>query len=92
MAIIEFDEYKVKLNALKPTLRDLEAALKLDESREELESLRRESEREGFWNDVKAAQKNQQRSKQLENKIAGFAVTLDILLQNHFHLYSSFPV
>ncbi len=73
MAMIEFDEYKVKLNALKPTLKDLEAALKLDESREELEALRRESEKDGFWNDVKAAQKNQQRIKQLENKIAGYA-------------------
>ena len=72
MAIIEFDEYKVKLGALKPTLKDLEAALKLDESRDELEALRRESEKDGFWNDVKAAQKNQQRIKQLENKIAGY--------------------
>ncbi len=71
--MIEFDEYKVKLNALKPTLKDLQAALKLDDAREELAALRAESERDGFWNDVKAAQKNQQRSKQLENKIAGFA-------------------
>ena len=73
MAIIEFDEYKVKLNALKPTLKDLGAALKLDEAKQELDELRKASEQDGFWNDVQAAQKNQQRSKQLENKIAKFA-------------------
>ena len=73
MANIEFDEYKVKLNALKPTLKDLEAALKLEETNTELAALRAESEKDGFWNDVQAAQKNQQRIKQLENKIGKFA-------------------
>ena len=72
MAIIEFDEYKVKLNALKPTLKDLEAALKLDECREELDSLRKESERDGFWNDVEKSQKVQRRLKGLKNKVESF--------------------
>jgi len=71
--MIEFDEYKVKLNALKPTLSDLGAALKLDDAKAELDALRAETEKDGFWNDVQAAQKNQKRSKQLENKINKYA-------------------
>ncbi|MGN1002365.1 MAG: PCRF domain-containing protein, partial [Oscillospiraceae bacterium] len=71
--MIEFDEYKVKLNGLKPTLTDLGAALKLEEAQEELAALRAETEREGFWTDVQAVQKNQQRTKQLQNKIDRYA-------------------
>ena len=67
--MIEFDEYKSKLNALKPALTDLGGALKLEDARRELEELRAAQEQEGFWNDVAAAQKNQQRSKLLEGKL-----------------------
>jgi len=71
--MIEFDEYKGKLNALKPTLTDLGGALKLDDARRELEELRAAQEQEGFWNDVPSAQKNQQRVSQLEGKIEKYA-------------------
>ena len=71
--MIEFDEYKGKLNALKPTLGELGAALKLDDARRELEELRAAQEAEGFWNDVAGAQKNQQRCKQLESKLEKYA-------------------
>ena len=71
--MIEFDEYKGKLNALKPTLGELGAALKLDDARRELEELRAAQEAEGFWNDVAGAQKNQQRCKQLESKLDKYA-------------------
>ena len=71
--MIEFDEYKVSLNALKPTLRELGLALKLDEARAEISELVAQSEQDGFWNDVQAAQKNQQRIKQLQNKTATFS-------------------
>ena len=70
--MIEFDEYKVKLNNIKPTLTELGTALKLDESRREIAELHAATEREGFWNDVQAVQKNQQRTKQLQNKIDTF--------------------
>ena len=65
--MIEFDEYKGKLNSLKPALAELGEALKLDDARRELEELQAATEAEGFWNDVAAAQKNQQRTKQLQN-------------------------
>ena len=32
--MIEFDNYKVKINAFKPTLETIHSALKLDEARE----------------------------------------------------------
>ena len=71
--MIEFEEYKVKLNNLKPTLERLGEALMLPEARRELEELQAAQEQEGFWNDVAAAQKNQQRSKQLQNKLDKYA-------------------
>ncbi len=71
--MIEFEEYKGKLNALKPTLTELGAALKLDDARRELEELLTAQEQEGFWNDVQNAQRSQQRSKQLQGKIDNYA-------------------
>ena len=70
--MIEFDEYKVKLNGLKPVMAELGVSLKLDEARRELAELHAETEREGFWNDVQAVQKNQQRTKQLQGKLDTF--------------------
>jgi len=71
--MIEFDEYKVKLNNLKPTLANLGESLKLDDARRELDELRAATEAPEFWSDVQAAQKNQQRTKQLQNKIDKYA-------------------
>ena len=69
MAVIEYDEYKQKLQALEPTLGELEKALGIPKAREELAELQKETEQEGFWNDLERSQKNQMRSKQLHNKI-----------------------
>ena len=66
--MIEFEEYKVKLNNLKPTLDNLEGALHLDTARREIEELQRASEQEGFWNDVEKSQKSQKRLKNLQDK------------------------
>ena len=41
MAVIEYDEYKQKLQALEPTLQDLEKALGIPKAREELAALQR---------------------------------------------------
>ena len=71
--MIEFEEYKQKLNGLKPTLSELGASLKLDDAQRELEELQAAQEQEGFWNDVAAAQKNQQRSKQLQGRLDKYA-------------------
>ena len=66
--LIEFEEYKVKLNGLKPTLDNLEGALHLDLARREIEELQVASEQDGFWNDVEKSQKAQKRLKALQTK------------------------
>ena len=48
MAVIEYDEYKQKLQALEPTLQDLEKALGIPKAREELAALQKETEQDGF--------------------------------------------
>ena len=66
--MLEFEEYKVKLNGIRPTLDGLGAALKLDDARAEIAELEAESAREGFWNDLANSQKVQKRIKQLQQK------------------------
>lgn len=66
--MIEYDEYKSKILALKPTLETLRSALKLDEAEKEAAELEKQSSEEGFWNDVSNSQKVLQRIKQLKSK------------------------
>ncbi len=67
-AMLEFEEYKQKLNGIKPKLDMLRGALKLDAAEKEIEELEAASAREGFWNDVEKSQKVQKRLKTLQNK------------------------
>ncbi len=71
--MLEFEEYKGKLNALKPTLEDLGEALKLEEARREIAELETESAQDGFWNNVQHSQQVQQRIKQLKSKCEKYA-------------------
>jgi peptide chain release factor 2 len=69
MAILQFDEYKTKLTALKPTIADLADALGLESAAQELDLLQAESAADGFWNDMDHAQKVTTRIKNLQDKI-----------------------
>ena len=69
MAVIEYDEYKQKLLAMEETYTNLHKALGIDAAKAEIERLMKETEEDGFWNDVARAQKNQQLTKQLQNKV-----------------------
>ena len=69
MAVIEYDEYKQKLLALEPTLGELEKALGIPKAREELAELQKETEQDGFWNDLERSQQVSRQVKRLENKI-----------------------
>ena len=69
MAILQFDEYKSKLLALKPTLTELAEALGLEAAEQELDLLQAESAADGFWNDMEHAQKVTTRIKNLQDKI-----------------------
>ena len=66
--MLEFEEYKVKLNNIKPTLDGLSDALKLEAAEKEIEELEKASEMDGFWNDVEKSRKVQQRLKTLKSK------------------------
>ena len=66
--MLEFEEYKVKLNNMKPTLDGLGAALKLEDAKREIAELEAESAKDGFWNDLDRSQKVQKRMKQLQQK------------------------
>lgn len=70
--MIEFEEYKVKLNALKPTLDNLRDALRLEAAEKEIEELEGQSSRDGFWNDVENSQRVQKRLKQLKGKVENY--------------------
>ena len=67
--MLQFDEYKVKLNNLKPALDELAQALALPAAAQELDMLQSESAAPGFWDNLEKSQKVTQRMKQLENKL-----------------------
>jgi len=66
--MIEFEEYKVKLNNIRPQLDVLRDALNLESAEKEIEELEAASERDGFWNDVEKSRKVQMRLKSLKDK------------------------
>ncbi len=70
--MIEFEEYKAKLNNIKPTLDVLRDALKLEAAGKEIEELEAASERDGFWNDVENSQRVQKRLKLLKGKVENY--------------------
>lgn len=67
--MLQFDEYKVKLNALLPALAELEKALDLESAARELDMLEAESAADGFWDNLEKSQKVLQRIKQLRDKL-----------------------
>ncbi|MEG2421095.1 MAG: peptide chain release factor 2 [Oscillospiraceae bacterium] len=67
--MLQFDEYKVKLNNLRPGLEKLAQALGLGAAARELELLEAESAADGFWDNVEKAQQVQQRLRRTQSKI-----------------------
>ena len=55
--MLQFDEYKVKLNNIKPALDELAQALNLPAAEQELDMLNSESAAPGFWDDLEKSQK-----------------------------------
>jgi peptide chain release factor 2 len=70
--MVEFEEYKGKINALHPTLEVLRGALNLDQAEAEIARLEAESAVDGFWNDVENSQKVMQKINQLKSKCEKF--------------------
>ena len=67
--MLQFDEYRVKLNNLKPDLDELRKALDLDSAERELDELHAQSAADGFWDNVEKARKVQKRISNLEDKV-----------------------
>ena len=67
--MIQFEEYKVKLNDLKPALADLRVSLDVDRALEELERLHAMQESEGFWDDTAKSQKIVRQTHKLESTV-----------------------
>ena len=67
--MLQFDEYKIKLNNLKPALDELAQALDLEAAARELEMLESESASEGFWDNLEKAQKATRRMNTLRGKL-----------------------
>ncbi len=82
--MIEFEEYKVKLNGLKPQLETLKDGMKLTAAREEIRELEARTAADGFWNDAAAATKVQQQMKRLQDKCE----TYDRLVKQWDDLYT----
>jgi len=70
--MIEFDDYKQRITAMKPVLESLKQAFKLDDADAEIRKLEEESAQDGFWEDLANSQKVLQRIKQLKGKNAQY--------------------
>ena len=67
--MLQFDEYKVKLNNLLPQLDELEKALNLESAAREVDFLEAQSASDGFWDNPENSQRVLQKLKQLKNKL-----------------------
>ena len=67
--MIEFDEYKVKLNSNRPKLDELSISLGIASAEEELDRLHAQIESPGFWDNQEVSQKVMKHARQLESKI-----------------------
>ena len=67
--MIQFDEYKVKLNNIHPKLKELASSLNIEECKVDLDRLHAQIESDGFWDNTDTAQKVTRQASQLEAKI-----------------------
>ncbi len=67
--MIEFDEYKQKLELLRPSFADLSEALALDAAKARVDELESAAAAEDFWSDLENSQKVLTETKRLKNKI-----------------------
>ena len=75
--MIEFDEYKVKLNGLKPKLDELAASLGIERCKEDIERLHAQLESPGFWDNAEVSQKVMKQARQVEAKVCLLYTSLE---------------
>ena len=74
--MIRFEEYKSKLNNLRPALDALRDSLNIDAANDELERLHAMQEAPGFWDDPAKSQKIVRKTRTLENKVEKYGKML----------------
>ena len=67
--MIEFSEYKVKLNNVRPKLDALADSLGIEAANEEIERLHAQIDSDGFWDDQETSQKVMKQCRLLESKV-----------------------
>ena len=67
--MLQFDEYKVKLNNLLPQLDELEKALNLESAAREVDFLEAQCAADGFWDNPEKSQRVLQKLKQEKGKL-----------------------
>ena len=70
--MIEFDEYKVKLNNIRPKLDALADSLGIEAAKEEIDRLHAQIDSDGFWDNQEVSQKVMKQSRTLEAKVARY--------------------
>ena len=70
--MIEFDEYKVKLNNIRPKLDALADSLGIEAAKEEIDRLHAQIDSKGFWDNQEISQKVMKQSRTLEAKVARY--------------------
>ncbi len=70
--LIQFDEYRLKLQELEEEVKDLGDAQGISEAKKEIERLEEQSGASGFWDDMAGSQKILQRLKNLQDKVARY--------------------
>ena len=67
--MLQFDELRLSLEALRPEIDDLSSALGLSAMRSEIEQLENRAAEPGFWDDMENSQKILQRTSNLKAKV-----------------------
>lgn len=67
--MLQFDELRLSLEALRPEIDDLRSALGLDSMKSEIQQLENRATEPGFWDDMDNSQKILQRTSNLKNKV-----------------------
>ncbi|MCL2083481.1 MAG: peptide chain release factor 2 [Oscillospiraceae bacterium] len=70
--MIEFEEYKQRLSALEPGMKELERGLGLADARRELESIEQETAEEGYWNDIERSRAGQKQMSKLRSVVVRY--------------------
>ena len=70
--MLQFEELRLALTEYEEKLKQLGEALGIEKMNAEASDLEKQTESDGFWNDVENSQKVQQRITQLRNKIKSY--------------------